>query len=69
MLLNHPNAFATCYDKYTKLDPSFERNENDDMENILHFFDHSVANPLTHFSIALHDEPAWSWALTSCNAL
>jgi hypothetical protein len=57
MSLNTSHVFTTWYDKYTKLEPSFERTENEAMESILAFFEEEVDDPLNHFSIALRDEP------------
>jgi hypothetical protein len=57
MTFTNSTAFTTWYDKYTKLDPAFERSKNDDMESILQFFSEPTDDPLTHFSVALCDEP------------
>jgi hypothetical protein len=51
------SAFSTWYDKLTKLGPNFAWAENEAMEKILQFFSVPTPSPLTHFSVALRDEP------------
>jgi hypothetical protein len=46
MTLFNSTAFATWYDKYTKLNPAFECSENDNMESILQFFIKPTDDPL-----------------------
>jgi hypothetical protein len=58
MTLINTTAFATPpHNKYTHLNPIFERKENEDMEYILQFFAKPTNSLLTHFSVALYDEP------------
>jgi hypothetical protein len=57
MTFINSTAFATWYDKYTKLDPAFKCSKNNDMESILQFFTEPTDDPLTHFSVALCNEP------------
>jgi hypothetical protein len=57
MTITEITAFASWCNKYTRLNPTFKRKENEDMENILQFFAEPTDSPLTHFSVALHDKP------------